>query len=76
VRDPFASTEHGRLEMSRRRRCSTRRLQAPAGGLIYATAAIVGVASYLALQALGMARARAFRAGMIVVIALRLLTTR
>jgi uncharacterized membrane protein YeiH len=39
---------------------------------IYATAAIVGVATYLALQALGMARAPGFGIGMIVVVALRL----
>jgi uncharacterized membrane protein YeiH len=40
---------------------------------IYATAAIVGVALYLLLQALGMKRAWAFGAGMMVVVALRLL---
>lgn len=43
---------------------------------IYATAAIVGVALYLALHALGMPRALAFGAGMIVVVALRLLAIR
>ena len=43
---------------------------------IYATAAILGVAAYLALQALGMPRAPAFVAGMIVVVALRLLAIR
>jgi uncharacterized membrane protein YeiH len=43
---------------------------------IYATAAIVGVAAYLALHALGMPRAMAFGAGMIVVVALRLLAIR
>ena len=43
---------------------------------IYATAAIAGVAAYLALQALGMARAPAFGIGMIVVVALRLLGIR
>jgi len=43
---------------------------------IYATAAIVGVAAYLALQALGMPRALAFGAGMIVVVALRLIAIR
>ena len=43
---------------------------------IYATAAILGVAAYLALQALGMPRAPAFGAGMIVVVALRLLAIR
>jgi uncharacterized membrane protein YeiH len=40
---------------------------------IYATAAIVGVTLYLLLQALGMQRARAFAAGMVVVVGLRLL---
>ena len=43
---------------------------------IYATAAIVGVAVYLALQALEMPRPLAFGAGMIVVVALRLLAIR
>jgi uncharacterized membrane protein YeiH len=43
---------------------------------IYATAAIVGVATYLALQSLGIPRAPAFGAGMIVVVALRLLAIR
>ncbi|MFZ0788191.1 MAG: trimeric intracellular cation channel family protein [Chromatiaceae bacterium] len=43
---------------------------------IYATAAILGVAAYLALQALGMPRAPAFGAGMLVVVALRLLAIR
>jgi uncharacterized membrane protein YeiH len=43
---------------------------------IYATAAIVGVATYLALQALGMPRALAFGAGMIMVVALRLVGIR
>jgi uncharacterized membrane protein YeiH len=40
---------------------------------IYATAAIVGVALYLLLQAFGLQRSAAFGAGMVVVIALRLL---
>jgi len=40
---------------------------------IYATAAIVGVALYLLLQAFGLQRSAAFGAGMAVVIALRLL---
>jgi uncharacterized membrane protein YeiH len=40
---------------------------------LYATAAIVGVALYLLLQALGLQRVRAFGAGMVVVVALRLL---
>lgn len=40
---------------------------------IYATAAIVGVALYLLLQAVGLQRSAAFGAGMAVVIALRLL---
>jgi len=40
---------------------------------IYATAAIVGVALYLLLQAFGFQRSAAFGAGMAVVIALRLL---
>jgi uncharacterized membrane protein YeiH len=39
---------------------------------IYATAAIVGVALYLLLQARGMQRSWAFGAGMVVVVALRL----
>jgi uncharacterized membrane protein YeiH len=39
---------------------------------IYATAAIVGVAVYLGLQALGMPRAPAFEVEMIAVVALRL----
>ena len=43
---------------------------------IYATAAIAGVAAYLALQALEVPRAAAFGAGMIVVVALRLLAIR
>ena len=43
---------------------------------IYATAAIVGVAAYLVLHALGMPRALAFAAGMIMVVALRLLAIR
>lgn len=43
---------------------------------IYATAAIVGVAAYLALQAFGTPRALAFGAGMVVVVALRLLAIR
>jgi uncharacterized membrane protein YeiH len=43
---------------------------------IYATAAIMGVTAYLALQAFGMPRALAFGAGMIVVVALRLLAIR
>ena len=43
---------------------------------IYATAAIAGVAVYLALQALGAPRASAFWVGMIVVVALRLLALR
>jgi len=43
---------------------------------IYATAAILGVAAYLALQAIGVPRALAFGAGMIVVVALRLLAIR
>ena len=40
---------------------------------IYATAAIVGVALYLVLQALGLQRSAAFGVGMAMVIALRLL---
>jgi uncharacterized membrane protein YeiH len=43
---------------------------------IYATAAIVGVAVYLALHELGMARALVFGAGMFAVVALRLLAIR
>jgi uncharacterized membrane protein YeiH len=43
---------------------------------IYATAAIVGVAAYLAMQALGMSRPVAFGGGMIVVVALRLIAIR
>jgi uncharacterized membrane protein YeiH len=43
---------------------------------IYATAAIGGIAAYLTLQAFGMPRAPAFVIGMIVVVALRLLTIR
>jgi len=43
---------------------------------IYATAAIAGVAVYLALQALGVPRASAFWVGMTVVVALRLLAMR
>jgi uncharacterized membrane protein YeiH len=43
---------------------------------IYATAAIVGVALYLLLQAFGLQRSRAFAAGMVVVVALRLLAIR
>ena len=43
---------------------------------IYATAAIVGVALYLLLQAVGLQRSRAFAAGMVVVVALRLLAIR
>jgi uncharacterized membrane protein YeiH len=43
---------------------------------IYATAAIVGVAAYLAMLALGMPRAAAFGSGMIVVVALRLIAIR
>jgi uncharacterized membrane protein YeiH len=43
---------------------------------IYATAAIVGVAAYLALQALGAPKAIAFWAGMAVVVALRLVAIR
>ena len=43
---------------------------------IYATAAIVGIAAYMALDALGMPRALAFGAGMVVVVALRLLAIR
>lgn len=43
---------------------------------IYATAAIAGVALYLLLQALGLQRPAAFGAGMVTVIALRLLAIR
>ncbi len=43
---------------------------------IYATAAIVGVALYLLLQACGLQRSWAFRAGMVVVVVLRLLAIR
>lgn len=43
---------------------------------IYATAAIVGIALYLLLQACGMQRTWAFGVGMIVVVALRLLAIR
>ncbi len=43
---------------------------------IYATAAIVGISVYLALQALGMRQALAFWVGMGVVVALRLLAIR
>ena len=43
---------------------------------IYATAAIVGVAAYLALQAIGTPKAIAFWAGMVVVVALRLVAIR
>jgi uncharacterized membrane protein YeiH len=43
---------------------------------IYATAAIVGVALYLLLQAAGLQRSRAFGTGMVVVVALRLLAIR
>jgi uncharacterized membrane protein YeiH len=43
---------------------------------IYATAAIAGVAAYLALDAIGMPRALAFGAGMTVVVAMRLLAIR
>jgi uncharacterized membrane protein YeiH len=43
---------------------------------IYATAAIAGVILYLLLQAFGLPRARAFGAGMVVVVALRLLAIR
>jgi uncharacterized membrane protein YeiH len=43
---------------------------------IYATAAIVGITAYLALQALGMPRGWAFAAGMSAVVALRLLAIR
>jgi uncharacterized membrane protein YeiH len=43
---------------------------------IYATAAIVGVALYLLLQAFGLERSRAFAVGMVVVVAIRLLAIR
>lgn len=43
---------------------------------IYATAAIAGVAAYLAMQALGVARSIAFIGGMIVVVGLRLVALR
>jgi len=43
---------------------------------IYASAAIVGVVLYLLLQAFGLQRSRAFAAGMVVVVALRLLAIR
>ena len=43
---------------------------------IYATAAILGIAVYLALLAFGMPRTLAFGAGMVVVVALRLLAIR
>ncbi len=43
---------------------------------IYATAAIVGIAFYLLLQACGLQRSWAFRAGMVVVVVLRLLAIR
>jgi len=43
---------------------------------IYATAAIVGVAAYLAMQSLGVARAIAFVVGMVVVAGLRLIALR
>ncbi len=43
-------------------------------GEIYATAAIVGIALYLVLQALGVNRAWAFGTGLIAVVALRLLS--
>lgn len=43
---------------------------------IYATAAIVGIAVYLALQAVGVARAPAFAVGMVMVVALRLVAIR
>jgi uncharacterized membrane protein YeiH len=43
---------------------------------IYATAAIVGVALYMLLQAFGLQRSHAFAAGMVVVVALRLLAIR
>lgn len=43
---------------------------------IYATAAIAGVAAYLAMQALGLGRSLAFVGGMVVVVGLRLLAIR
>ncbi len=43
---------------------------------IYATAAIVGVVLYLLLQTSGLQRSRAFGAGMVVVVGLRLLAIR
>ena len=43
---------------------------------LYATAAIVGVAIYLLLEAFGVQRSRAFGAGVVVVVALRLLAIR
>ncbi len=43
---------------------------------IYATAAIVGIAAYLAMHALGMPHAVAFGGGMTVVVALRLIAIR
>jgi uncharacterized membrane protein YeiH len=43
---------------------------------VYATAAIAGVAVYLLLQAFGVQRSQAFGAGMVVVVALRLLAIR
>jgi uncharacterized membrane protein YeiH len=43
---------------------------------IYATAAIVGVALYLLLQAFGLQRSRAFAVGMVAVVAIRLLAIR
>lgn len=43
---------------------------------IYATAAIAGVAAYLAMQALGVERSLAFVGGMVVVVGLRLLAIR
>lgn len=43
---------------------------------IYATATIVGVAAYLAMQSLGMPRGVAFGGGMIVVVGLRLIAIR
>lgn len=43
---------------------------------IYATAAIVGIAAYMALHALDVPRAFAFGAGMLVVVALRLIAIR
>jgi uncharacterized membrane protein YeiH len=43
---------------------------------VYATAAIAGVALYLLLQTFGVPRSQAFWAGMVVVVALRLLAIR